>query len=525
MNDSAIPVPTAPPSVVHLLWQAAQVSPDRDALVCGELRLTYREYLHCAIRLANELIALGARGERVALLLGNSLDICVAMFAAHLARAQAVPLNPAYTASELQPQLEDAAPRFLICDIANDARDAALATALKIPHRIVCGTGARRLGESPPTVIALSGELPEADDLATLQFTGGTTGRSKGANLAHGAIALNLVQRAAVLPARMDRERILCVMPLFHVYAIHMCLHNAVHCRGTLVIMPRFEPGELIAILPRERITIFAGSPTLFTGLLNYLPFSATDFSHLRVTYSGASALPAELLDRWEALTGTPVIEGYGQTEAGPVVSFNPLYGTRKASSVGVALPGVGIEIVDLETGTQVLPPGSPGEIRVRGPQIMRGYRNQPDETAATIRNGWLYTGDIGEFDSDGYLYIRGRKKEMIIVSGYNVYPREVEDVLLGVSGVAECAVLGKPDARHGELPLAVIVPSEGATLSTEALHAHCARHLVRYKQPAEYRVVASLPKTSVGKLDRVTLKQRHISNQPAAPSEQSSTT
>ncbi|MGE0336363.1 MAG: class I adenylate-forming enzyme family protein [Gammaproteobacteria bacterium] len=498
---------TAPPSVVHLLLEAARRCPTREALVCGDTRLTYREYLHCAVRLANEFIGLGAAGERVALLLGNSAELCIAMFAVHLARAQAVPLNPAYTPSELRPQLADAAPLVMLVETDNAARDTVLAGELGIPHLITCGAGGRRLAESPPPAITLNGPLPDAHELATLQFTGGTTGRSKGANLTHGAIALNLAQRAAVLPAREDCERILCVMPLFHVYAIHMCMHNAVHCRGTLVIMPRFQPDELIALLPRERITIFAGSPTLFTSLLNYPPFATADFSHLAVTYSGASALPPEVLDAWEKLTGAPPIEGYGQTEAGPVASFNPLYGTRKVSSVGVALPGVEIEIVDLEHGNDVLPAGTPGEIRVRGPQIMRDYRNRPEETAATIRRGWLYTGDVGEFDAEGYLYIRGRKKEMIIVSGYNVYPREVEEVLLGAPGVADCAVLGKPDPRHGELPVAFVVPRDGEAVTIESLHAHCAERLVRYKQPAEYRLVASLPKTSVGKLDRVALK------------------
>ncbi len=510
MTESFTTAP-APTSVVHLLIEAARLNPEGEALVCGESRLTYGQYLNCAIRFANELIALGAKGERVALLLGNSADICIAMFASHLAGAQAVPLNPAYTASELRPQLEDAAPHVLIGDHTNAARDAALVAEIGIAHRIICGLHTRRLDDAPPLEVTLNGALPQAEDLATLQFTGGTTGRSKGANLTHGAMALNLVQRAAVLPARADCERILCVMPLFHVYAIHMCLHNAVYCRGTLVILPRYQPDELIALLARERITIFAGSPTLFTGLLHYAPFAAADFSHLQVTYSGASALPSELLDRWETLTGTPVIEGYGQTEAGPVASFNPLHGIRKASSVGVALPGVGIEIVDLDSGTRVLPAGTAGEIRIRGPQIMRDYRDRPIDTAAAIREGWLYTGDIGEFDADGYLYIRGRKKEMMIVSGYNVYPREVEDVLLRAPDIAECAVLGKPDAHHGELPLAIVVPRAGATLNIEALHAHCAQHLARYKQPAEYRIVESLPKTSVGKLDRIALKLQSL--------------
>jgi len=489
-----------------MLRDAADRNPLGEALVCGDERLDYRAYWHCVRAFAAELRARGVAGERVALLLGNSPDLCIAMFAAQLAGAQVVPLNPLYTASELAPLLADAAPILLIHDAVNGARDTALVAALSIPQAIALGVD-NRLTALPDSALP-TGMLPAPETLATLQFTGGTTGRAKGADITHHALAVNIAQRDAVLPTRPDRERILCVMPLFHCYAIHMCLHNMVNCRGTLVIVPRYHPGELLALFARERITLFGGSPTLFAGLLDYPGFATTDFSTLHATYSGASALPAELLTRWEAHTGAPVVEGYGQSEAGPVASFNPLHGVRKPSSVGIALPGVEIEIVDLEHGTRVLPSGECGEIRLRGPQIMQGYRNRPEETAETLRDGWLYTGDTGEFDRDGYLHIRGRKKEMIIVSGFNVYPREVEDVLVQAPGVSECAVLGVPDAYRGELPLAFVVPAAGVELDVAALQDFCARHLAHYKQPREIRIVAQVPKTSVGKLDRIALKQ-----------------
>ena len=504
----SLQIPQTFPTVVHLLHAAAAQNPAGEALVMGNTRLTYRDYLHCVTRFANELLALGSRGERVALIMGNSPEFCIAMYAVHMAGAQVVPLNPLYTASELRPLLEDAAAQVLIYDTANAARDGQLAAELKIPHRFEIGPAARTLSSVDLGVVELAAELPTSAMLATLQFTGGTTGRAKGVEITHGALAINLAQRHAVLPTRPDVERILCVMPLFHCYAIHMCMHNMVHSRGILLILPRYQSAELLAVLAAERATLFGGSPTLFTSLMNYEGFERADFSSLQVTYSGASALSAELLTRWETRTGSPVIEGYGQSETGPVVSFNPLHGIRKPASVGIPLPDTTIEIVDLETGTRQLPSGECGEIRVRGPQMMHGYRDRPEETAETLRHGWLYTGDTGELDADGYLYIRGRKKELIIVAGFNVYPREVEDVLARAPGVSECAVVGVPDHTRGELPVAYIVPQQGVACDLEVVRGVAREHLALYKQPVSIQVVDAVPKTSVGKLDRVALKR-----------------
>jgi long-chain acyl-CoA synthetase len=250
-------------------------------------------------------------------------------------------------------------------------------------------------------------------------------------NLTHAAVSINVSQREALLPTRLDQERILAVTPLFHVYAVAMGLYLAVFCRGTLVILPRYRPEWVFEAIERHQITLFSGSPTLFTGLMAHEGFATASLQSLRLCYSGAAALPVAVLERWQAATGCTVVEGYGQSEAGPVLSYNPVEGIRKAGSVGVALPLTEIQIVDLESGTRVLPAGSSGEIRARGPQIMQGYRGLPEETASALRDGWLYTGDIGEFDHDNYLFIRDRKKDMVIVGGFNVYPREVEEALL----------------------------------------------------------------------------------------------
>jgi long-chain acyl-CoA synthetase len=496
------------PSVVHMLDEAGRIAPRGEALVCGDERLDYEEYLRCVAAFARELVALGAAGERVAIVLGNSIDACIALFGAHAARAQAVPLNPLYTGHELRPLFADARVHAVVYANEHAQRVEALADEFGIAHRFRIGDAHRRL-------LALRGDataelprpLPRADELATLQYTGGTTGRSKGVNLQHGAVATNVLQRETLLPTLRDEERLLCVMPLFHVYAASMCLHNMAQARGALVILPRYTPEAVFDALTRERITIFAGSPTLFTGLLNHAAFSREAFATLRLSYSGSAALPGELLRRWEQATGAPVLEGYGQSEAGPVVSFNPVHGVRKPGSVGVVLPLTDVQVVDADDGSRVLGVGEKGEIRVRGPQVMLGYRNLPDETAEALRDGWLHTGDIGEFDAEGYLYVRDRKKEMAKVSGYNVFPREVEETLYRHPAVAEAAVVAVPDDYRGEAIRAYVALAPGARTTPEALVEHCREQLAPYKIPARIVLVDALPKTVVGKIDKLRLR------------------
>lgn len=491
---------TAFPTVIHMLAAAARSHPAREALVCDGERLNYLEFHQAAAAFAQELSALGVRGERVALILGNSIDICVAMFAAQAAGAQVVPLNPLYTIRELEPLLRDAAPRVLLFSETHAASSVTLAGTLSIPHAVMIGRGGKRLG------LARSGAelgLPQPDDLAALQYTGGTTGVSKGVNLTHRAIACNVLQRDALVPSRVDGERILCTMPLFHVYAVAMCLHNAACCAGTLVIVPRFTAALTLELLASERITAFAGSPTVFSALLADAGFASATFPSLRVSYSGSAALPAAMLARWEQATGAPVVEGYGLSEAGPVISFNPLHGPRKPLSVGRPLPDTEVEIVDPEDGVTALAPGEVGEIRVRGPQTMVGYRNRPEDTAHALRGGWLYTGDLGEIDADGYLFIRDRKKDMFKVSGYSVYPREIEEVLYQHPAIREAAVIGIPDDHRGTRIRAIVALRDGQVCDAPSLESFCREHLTHYKLPREFEFVAALPRTAVGKIDR----------------------
>ena len=493
-----------------MLAEAAHAATDREAIVCGAERITYAQYLSNVAGLAHELLTLGAAGERVALVMGNSIDICVAMFAAHAAGAQLVPMNPIYTAREFAPMIADAAPLAIIYDSAVAATIEPLARSQAVAHLIPVGPDARRLIRLPTAPDKWGNELPEPlpapDGLATLQYTGGTTGRSKGVNLTHRTVSTNISQREALVPTRRGVERILCVMPLFHAYACAMCLHNAVYCQGTLVIVPRYQADVVFDLLVRERITALAGSPTVFTGLLASPRFATMDFPDLHVSYSGSAPLPESLLAQWEQATGAPVVEGYGQTESGPVISFNPLQGLRKPRSVGIAVPGTEIQIVDAATGHTVLGHGQIGEIRVRGPQLMSGYRGLPQESAAALRDGWLYTGDLGELDDAGYLYIRDRKNDLCLVSGYNVYPREVEEVLYLHPAVVEAAVIGVEDAYRGTRIRAYLVVSDPSVDQAE-LDRHCRANLAPYKVPREYVVLPSLPKTTVGKIDKKALR------------------
>ena len=507
--DTSI-LPRVHPTVVHMLADAAARSGDATALVCGDRRLSYAQYLRCVAGFARELGERGARGGRVALVCGNSLGLPIAMFAVHAAGAQAVPVNPTYTARELGEILADADVQVVVFDAEVAATVEPLCASLRVPHAIRIGGKDGRSLEAwkDDASLELPEPLPRPGDLATLQYTGGTTGLPKGVNITHAQMAVNISQREAALPTRAGDERILCMMPLFHVFAVAMCLHLAAYCRGSLVIMPRYRPDELLELLVRERITRLPAGPTVFIGLLSHPAFAATDFSNLRTAYSGSAPLPEETLNRWQAATGTPILEGYGQTEAGPVLTY-VRQGAVRPGSVGPALPLTELQIVDVETGAGVLPAGEVGEIRARGPQIMSGYRNRPQETAEALREGWLYTGDIGECDAQGCFTIRDRKKDMAIVGGYNVYPREVDEVLFSHPDVKEAAASGVPDPYYGESIRAYVVLKEGARASAEDLIAHCRANLARYKVPARIHLVADIPRTTVGKVDRRTLRQK----------------
>ena len=504
-------LPAVHDSVVAMLDDTVNEFPGRVALQMGEAQMTYDELRNAVVGMAGMLRKAGSEGGRVATVLPNSLLACIAPYAIGAAGAQHVPLNPQYTARELHYMLKDAAPRLLIVDDALASKVQTL--ALEMPQcRVILETEINAwlaTWRLQPTQHGLAPLCPASGQLAILQYTGGSSGFSKGVNLTHLSISTNISQREGLLPVGREGERVICVMPLFHSYAMAMGLFLCGYSGSTLVVLPGYHPDRLIEAITRQRITIFPGSPTIFTGLLDAPAFAASDWSRVHTCYSGSAALSAETLARWEAATHAPIYEGYGQTEAGPVLTFNAIAGPVKVGSVGIPVAATEIQVVDLETGLKVLPCGQKGEIRARGPQLMKGYHNLPVETDEALRDGWLYTGDIGEFDEDGCLFIRDRKKDMVIVGGYNVYPREVEEVLFTHPAIVDAAVVGHPDSYRGEALRAFVVVRQGMNVDTDELLEFCRTSLARYKLPSRIDRVESLPKTSVNKTDKKALKLR----------------
>lgn len=510
-----VQLPRVHETVVHMLAAASEGAGNTTALVCRGRTLTYSELLRCVGGFAEELLDLGVHHGRVALVCGNSIEMAIAMFAAHAAGAQVVPVNPIYTGRELEYVLKDSDPTAVIYDDGVASVVEPILTKLGIEHGIHVGTVGGRLLDTwrDATTTQLPELLPAPGDLATLQYTGGTTGLPKGVNITHAQMSVNISQRESVLPTWPDDETVLCVMPLFHVFAVSMCLHLSVYCRGKLVILPYYKPDIVLQTISEYRVTRLPAGPTIFIGLMAAKGFADADLSSLRTAYSGSAPLPIHTLQQWQSATGCPILEGYGQTEAGPVLTYVGEGMRSKAGSVGPPLPETEIQIVDVEEGTTVLSTGQRGEIRARGPQIMGGYRNLPEETAEALRDGWLHTGDIGEFDEDGYLYIRDRKKDMVITGGYNVYPREVEDVLYTHADVLEAAVVGLPDDYRGEVLQAFVVLRTSATTNVDTLVSHCQKNLAKYKVPVDIRVLEVLPKTFVGKIDKTALRDMQQSN------------
>jgi len=509
----AAELPKVYETVIHMLAEAGEKSGAGQALSFESRNLTYRQYIRCVGGFSSELIDLGARGERVALVCGNSLEMAISLFAVHAAAAQVVPVNPIYTSREITHILRDSDPKIVVYD--EDTADVVIPVIkdLGIEQAIQVGGEKGRLLDSwrNDERAKLPTPLPQADDLATLQYTGGTTGLPKGDNITHGQMSVNIAQREFVLPTQPGNETVLCVMPLFHVFASSMCLHLAAYCGGRLVILPRYHPAVVLDTIENEKITRLPAGPTVFNGLMGYQNFADRDFSSLVTSYSGSAPLPEETLNRWEKLTGSPILEGYGQSEAGPILTYIGENEKAIPGSVGKAVPRTEVQIVDVETGSKILPPGEQGEIRARGPQIMSGYRNRPEETAATLRDGWLYTGDIGELDADGNLFIRDRKKDMAIVGGYNVYPREIDEILFTHPAIFEAAAIGVPDDYRGEVIKAWVVLKPGKQEDENDILDFCRENLAAYKVPSNISIVSEIPKTTVGKIDKLSLRKSAV--------------
>jgi long-chain acyl-CoA synthetase len=426
-------------------------------------------------------------------------------------------LNPFFTPPELELVLRELQPRLVISGPEALGKLRALVGPLGIEalwH--FGGTGPEALDLD--ALLATAAPAPQApapeaeragDALALLIFTGGTTGEPKAVQHTHRSLMVSVLQHCSVWPVRKGEERFLSVAPVFHIWGLSYATLVPLYAQSTLVIVPKYQPEAVLSALEHERISVFGGGPApVYMGLLQSPRFAETDFSALRYCLSGGAPCPEELHRAWERGTKCPLLEGWGMSEAAPLCLNRP-NAIRKLLSVGRPVPETEVEVVDLETGTRVLASGEAGELRVRGPQLMLGYHRRTQATRDVLRDGWLYTGDIGYLDQDGYLFLVDRKKDMIIVGGYNVYPRQVDEVLFKHPAIAEAASVGRADPRLGEVLVAFVVLRPGAVLSEAEFFEYCRANLVKYRRPVAVSFVEALPRTNARKIDKRALRVR----------------
>jgi long-chain acyl-CoA synthetase len=498
-------------SVVHAFRAAVNEHRSATAIVCGQRRLTYGALACKVIGLSERLTELGVAGESVAIAMPTSIEAVVAVLAVLVAGGQAALVNPFFTPPELSVVLKEAAPRVVISGPEASAKLAALAGSAGI-HSLSCfggsGPGALDLEAWPEHAeLRWSGlERIAADDRALLIFTGGTTGEPKAVEHTHRSLLVSVLQHCSVWPVQRGRERFLSSAPIFHIWGLSYATFVPLCSGGALVLVPKYDPEELLSTIERERITVFGGGPApVYMGLTQSPSYSTTDFSSLKYCLSGGAPCPEELHRQWESHTGCPLLEGWGMSEGAPLCLNRP--NARRLLSVGQPVPDTEVEVVDLESGARVLGVGESGEVRVRGPQVMLGYRGRAAATREVLRDGWLYTGDIGYVDEAGFLFLVDRKKDMLIVGGYNVYPRQIDELLFNHPAVAEAASVGRPDARLGEVLVSFIVRKPGASLTEAELLEYCSQSLVKYKRPVAMFFVDELPRTNAKKIDKKALR------------------
>ncbi|MCC7644975.1 MULTISPECIES: long-chain-fatty-acid--CoA ligase [unclassified Janthinobacterium] len=531
-------------SVTHLLEESFQKYADRNAFVCMDKFLTYRELDKLSLQMGAWLQSKGLKtGARVAIMLPNVLQYPVAMAAILRAGYTVVNVNPLYTPRELQHQLIDSGSEAIIVleNFATTVEQVLPHTQVK--HVIVATMGdmlgglkgtivnfvVRKIKKmvpafSLPGAISFNKMLAEGarlsltpvqqghDDIVFLQYTGGTTGVSKGAMLLHRNVIANVLQNEAWISPVMTKEMratsmgFMCALPLYHIYSLTVSALMGMRVGGLNVLIPnpRDIPG-FVKELSKHKIVVFPAVNTLYNALLNNADFAKLDFSSYKVCNGGGMALQRNVAERWLKLTGCPLIEGYGMSETSPVVTGNRVDITEFTGTIGLPFPSTEVAILN-DDGVEV-PLGEPGEIAVRGPQVMAGYWQRPDETAKSMTaDGFFKTGDVGVMDERGYVKIVDRKKDMIIVSGFNVYPNEVEDVVASCPGVLECACIGVPDANSGEA-VKVFVVRKDPNLTVEQIREYCKHELTAYKKPKYIEFRDELPKTNVGKILRRQLR------------------
>lgn len=537
--------------VPDLLLRAANDYPARPALRYYGASISYAELDGITTRFAGVLAHLrqGAKGV-VGIMLPNLPQTVIAYFGSLKAGASVTPINPLYVEQEIAHQVTDAGCDTIIALSQFYARIAPLVGRTCLKHVILTGPEeflpwfkrllypwVKRNERQRDPVPVSAAAIPwralmnrplekrtvrvSPDDVALLQYTGGTTGTPKGVMLTHRNLVANTLQCCHWMPSlRKGEERFLAVLPFFHVYGMSACQNLSMSVAGCLTLLPRFQVSEVLKTIEQDQITVFPGIPAMYSAINNYQDLERHNLRSIRLCISGAGPLHPDVQRRFETLTGARLVEGYGLTEASPVTHVNPIHpneANRRRRSIGLPLADTDVVIRDVETGQRDLPVGEVGELVIRGPQVMQGYWNRPEETQHVLRDGWLYTGDMARMDSDGFFYIEDRKKDMIKSGGENVYPREVEEVLCRHRKVKEAVVVGIPLGLRGELIKAYVVLMEGEQATAAELLDHCRKELAKFKVPKKLEFRSALPKTIVGKvLRRVLLEEELKKRKPA---------
>lgn len=528
----------------QFLQETAERVPDKKALNFMGKEMTFREILTEAKKLANYLQKLGLKkGDRVASMLPNTPQAVVTYYGTLMAGGIVVQVNPLYTERELAYQMKDSGAKFIVClDIllprvskVKEETDlehiivTRIADYLPFPKNLIYPFIQKReynivvkVEETDDThvwknVIANSPaeyqevEIDPEEDLALLQYTGGTTGLPKGVMLTHYNLVANVqMAKAWISKAERDKEVVLGVLPFFHVYGMTTVMNLSIMYGAKMILLPRFDAGQVLKTIQKHKPTLFPGAPTIYIGLLNHPDFEKYDLSSIKACISGSASLSLEVQEQFEKRTNGKIVEGYGLTESSPVTHANPIWGRRVNGSIGIPWPDTDAKIVKNGTLEEV-PVGEIGEIAVKGPQVMKGYWNNPEATEEVLKDGWLLTGDMGKMDEDGYFYVVDRKKDVIIAGGFNIYPREIEEVLFEHPDIVEAAVIGVPDDYRGETVKAVIVPKPGAKLDEKQLDEYCRKHLAAFKVPRIYEFREELPKSVIGKVLKRQLVEEAI--------------
>jgi len=510
-------------SLYDLFIRAAEEHRGRTALSFYGTTFEFERLQALVEKMAASLAAAGvSKGDRVALMLPNCPQYVISFFATVKLGAIVTQINPMYVEREIEHILNDSGAETIVvyADAYERVKSVLPDTNLKTVVAVSFGdepegldAGHRSFGDFLSTDVdpAAEVEIDPALDVAALQYTGGTTGVSKGAMLTHRNLVANLQQTIDVFvrnPEQFTGHRIVGALPFFHIYGLTCVMLFGIKLGAEQILLPRFDIEEVLAVFERDRPMMFSGVPTMYMALLASGEDLRKHHLHdVKIFNSGGSALPVNLKRSFEERAGKPLFEGYGLSEASPVTHNNPPFlGQGREGSIGIPIPLTDARIVDVETGEREMPVGESGELIIKGPQVMKGYLNMPGETATALKDGWLHTGDVAKMDEDGYFYIVDRKKDMIVASGYNVYPREVEEVLFEHPDVAEAVAVGIPDEYRGETVKAYVVKRSGALTTEEEIAVFCADHLAPYKAPKVVEFREELPKSAVGKLLRRVL-------------------